>query len=243
MDISQDRNKITGRKVCFLKGTKNYFTYSFYGTIKKGKIKIIGDKIVKSYYPDETKSPFICLRNLKGRLKVDAANRLMTLETSFYGMSNKYDIENKEYAENHCSPTIGQVIFTKRIDGIQFIKKDTTNVINKKEQIVSLGKKEIKVFTKSVKIKVWDHLQEDGDIVNIYLNNQLLFSHVKVSKKGEVFNMKLQSGENIIQVKALNEGRNSPNTSAIKVIVNNEEHQIILSARKGQRDSLKIMVE
>jgi hypothetical protein len=41
----------------------------------------------------------------------------------------------------------------------------------------------------------------------------------------------------------LNEGRNSPNTSAIKVIVNNEEHQIILSARKGQRDSLKIMVE
>lgn len=113
----------------------------------------------------------------------------------------------------------------------------------KEKEIVVLGKKEIKVFTKTVKIKVWDHLQEDGDIINLYLNDQLLFSHVKVSKKGEFFDMVLQPGENIIQVKALNEGRNPPNTSAIKVIVNKEEHQIILSARKGQRDSLKIMVE
>ncbi|MEM6721137.1 MAG: LamG domain-containing protein [Bacteroidota bacterium] len=119
-------------------------------------------------------------------------------------------------------------------------KKSGSN--SNKDEIIIVDKKEIKIFTKKVSIKVWDHLEEDGDLINLYLNDELLFSNLKVSKKGEVFDIELKSGENSIQVEALNEGSTPPNTSAIKVFVNDKAHEIILSAKKGARDSLKIIL-
>ncbi|WP_299365577.1 LamG domain-containing protein [Winogradskyella sp.] len=112
-----------------------------------------------------------------------------------------------------------------------------------KKEIIVVDEKEIKLFKKTVKIKVWDSYDEDGDLINLYLNGKILFSDLKVSKKGEVFDIELQSGENIIQVEALNEGTVSPNTSAIRIFVYNQEYEIILSAKKGERDALKIILD
>ncbi len=127
----------------------------------------------------------------------------------------------------------------------QVLKEEKTipPSISDKKEIILVNEKEIKIFNKKVKIKVWDHLKEDGDLINLYLNDTLLFSNLKVTKKGEVFDIELQSGENIIQVEAINEGTQSPNTSAIRVFVDNQELEIIFSARKGERDALKIILE
>ena len=111
------------------------------------------------------------------------------------------------------------------------------------DSFISKNKKEIKLSTKKVKIKVWDKYEEDGDLINLYLNGELLFFNLEVTRKGQLFEIELLPGSNIIEVEALNEGKVSPNTSAIRIFTNDSEHDIILSAKKGGKNSLKIIMD
>lgn len=244
MLIKQEGNKISGKRAAVQRGTKNYSIVKFSGTVKNGKVKIDTDHVVKIDYP-ETNFDFLCFRSYKGELSVDENNNLLVIELETYGGDLKYELATKNYSYGSCPPSISRLTKKyKETDNKNLIAEDSIiSESNSKKEIIQIGKKEIKLSTKKVKIKVWDKYEEDGDVVNLYLNGKILFPDLEVTKKGEILDIELQSGENSIEVEALNEGRVSPNTSAIRIFVDNQQYDIILSARKGQRDALKIILD
>jgi len=238
--IKHNGNKISGKMLVVEAGTKNHFITQFSGTIKNGKVKIDMDKVLKIDYPETTWS-VLCFRNFKGELIVDEINNRLTMDLKDYGSALIYDLYSKTYSDGQCHPTFTKLTKEYRGTDNQSLAESSVT-IKPKNEIIQVGKKEIKLSTKKVQIKVWDRYDEDGDVVNLYLNGKILFPDLEVTKKGEILDVELQSDENVIEVEALNEGKVSPNTSAIRIFVDGQEYEILLSAKKGGRDSLKIIV-
>lgn len=237
-------NTVSGKMLKVQTGTKNHSISTFSGTIKNGKVKIYPEKILKIDYP-ETNFDLLCFRHYTGDFTIDEKNNLLVIEVESYGIDLTYHLLTKVYSDGNCPPSIFRI--TKK-----YGDADNQNVVAEGAispsmtdniEMVVIDKKEVKLFTETVKIKVWDNHEEDGDLINLYLNGKLLFSNLEVTKKGEVFEVQLTSGVNIIEVEALNEGKVSPNTSALRIFTSTEEHDIILSARKGQKDALKIILD
>lgn len=78
------------------------------------------------------------------------------------------------------------------------------------------GLQDVTVDSRNVRMKIWDHGSEDGDIVSIHLNGAQVGAG-KITKAGGIINLNLVSGENKLVVKAHNEGSSSPNTAAIQL--------------------------
>ncbi len=242
--IKQDGNKLSGKTLVVEEGTKNHFVIQFSGTVKNGKVKLILDKVLKVDYPQTTWS-ILCFRNFKGELIVDEIKNMLILDLKNYGTDLIYDLKSKTYSEGICHPTFTKLTKKYRDNENQsLIVEDSSKQTNaNKSQIILIDKKEIKLFTKSVKIKVWDRFEEDADIINLYLNGKIIFPNLKVTKKGELLEIELIPGINIIEVEALNEGNVSPNTSSVSIFTDIQQYDISLSAKKGERDSLKIILD
>lgn len=239
--LKVEGKRISGKVVTFDAGTKNHSIIEIGGTIKNGKIKIFTDRILKISYP-EPKFDFLCFRNFRGEIVIDEANQLLLMELESYGIDLKYDLVTKQYSDGNCAPSTYR--FTKKYEGKAAMSEEPVAALAEvKKELIVVDQKEIKLSKPVVKIKVWDNNQEDGDLVNLYLNGRLLRSGIEVSRKGEVFELELSSGLNLIEVEAINEGRVSPNTSAISVFTENDQHDIMLRARKGEKDALKIFLD
>lgn len=242
--IKQDGKKISGKMLVLEVGTKNHFIIQISGTIKDGKVKIFTDKVLKVDYP-ETSWDFLCFRNFMGELIVDEINNLLIMDLKDYGTSLIYDLHNKTYSDGNCHPTFTKLTKQYREEDNQSLlaKDSVLPLITSKDTIILIDKKEIKLFRKTIKMRVWDRFEEDGDLINLYLNGKILFSNVEVTKKGEIFEVELLSGINIIEVEAINEGKVSPNTSTIRVFTNNLQYDINLNSKKGVKDYLKIILD
>jgi len=92
--------------------------------------------------------------------------------------------------------------------------------------------------TSTVNISFYDFGTDDGDIIDVYLNNVLVISNLTLTKSKQSFDLQLNTGDNYLIVKALNEGRIPPNTCAINV---NSGRRIELTPglSKGQAINIK----
>ncbi|MFQ3576121.1 MAG: hypothetical protein SNJ77_06760 [Cytophagales bacterium] len=77
----------------------------------------------------------------------------------------------------------------------------------------------VNVNSQFVNIILRDYGQEDGDIVNVYLNGNLELSNVLITNAGRSFNIVVNPGINDLVLIAVNEGSIPPNTC--ELIVNN----------------------
>ncbi len=101
--------------------------------------------------------------------------------------------------------------------------------------------KPIIVKKELVEVFVFDNAEEDGDIISIYLNNKLIYPDVRVLKAGIWLKLELEKGENVISIKAENEGDIYPNTAGLTFDDGITRQTIILHNKKGQSKSLKII--
>lgn len=92
--------------------------------------------------------------------------------------------------------------------------------------------------TSKVNISFYDFGTDDGDIIDVYLNNVLVISNLTLTKSKQSFDLTLNTGDNYLIVKALNEGSIPPNTCAINV---NSGRKIELTPglSKGQAVNIK----
>ncbi|WP_299521633.1 hypothetical protein [Winogradskyella sp.] len=243
VNIIQNGYMLSGTSVYVQNDLNCYTSYKFEGSIKENIIEIKENEVIKVQFSPESGFTGSCLKRFRGSIKVDEIDNELTI-VGIWDSTNTYDAINKKFMNGKCYP--GTFKLTKsRIDNqTQKIKEEqitTTDSIN--YETIELNKKEVKLFTKDIKIKVWDRDVEDNDSINIYLNSKVLDSNLGLSNEGKFFDIELQLGENIIEIEALNIGTNPPNTSAVGIFADQKQYIIKLSASKGERDSLKIILD
>ena len=75
-------------------------------------------------------------------------------------------------------------------------------------------------FSSYITISVWDYAAEDGDYIDLYLNNTMLLqNHLLLTEQYKLHNININPppGTNTLVAYALNEGSSSPNTLGIQI--------------------------
>jgi hypothetical protein len=99
----------------------------------------------------------------------------------------------------------------------------------------------VTVSQQEITVTFWDHGQEDGDIINIYLNGSMLKSDVLLKSQKQNFDLKLTSGKNNFEVEAVNEGDFSPNTASVTIShVTKGKGTQIYERKSGQKATMML---
>ena len=107
------------------------------------------------------------------------------------------------------------------------------------ERKVSI-KHSYKVTVNELNIELFDHENEDGDIVSVCFNGQYLIEKYLLTNKPRIFTIKLlPNQQNVLTVFANNTGKEGANTSAIRFSINGKQEQIILYADKKESDGIE----
>ena len=104
------------------------------------------------------------------------------------------------------------------------------------------GLEDVTVDRRDITISVRDHAAIDGDRIDLFVNGGKVLSNYTLTSSPHGVDVKLNSGENTVQVTALNEGSASPNTVEVSVnhVVSGYAIQVSTGLLKGQSESFKI---
>lgn len=98
----------------------------------------------------------------------------------------------------------------------------------------------ITVNQPSCELRVFDHLQEDGDVISVNFNNEWLIEDAPLKKQAIVKTLQLKEGKNFIALHALNLGTISPNTAAFNLVFDGFVKKQVLFSDLEQTDILYI---
>ena len=109
----------------------------------------------------------------------------------------------------------------------QIISDTTNTTINWKNNMIEL--------------LIWDFGNEDGDRIEIKINDEIILSNYETKNKKKKIRYYLKEGENIIKLKALNLGINPPNTSKIELLDMKKRYPLISQLHKGKETIIRII--
>ena len=90
-------------------------------------------------------------------------------------------------------------------------------------------------------IYIWDANTEDGDKINISINDKTILSDYTTRKKRKKIKYKLKTGENRIKIEAINVGKNPPNTSRIELVDSKTKYPVITQLEVGKSAIITII--
>jgi hypothetical protein len=112
---------------------------------------------------------------------------------------------------------------------------DTTREVDVQESF--------KVQNKRVKIIVWDRNEVDGDVVSLYMNNEMIKHKLRLRKHKRRFTVKLKPGSNIFVMYAENLGEIPPNTAAVVIKDGNKKRNVNLVSDNGKSGAIELIYE
>ena len=103
-------------------------------------------------------------------------------------------------------------------------------------------KHSFKVNQTEIDLELFDHENEDGDIVSLCFNGQYLIEKYKLLNKPKQLKIKLLPYQkNVLTVFANNTGKQGANTSAIRFMLNGKLEEIILYADKKESEGVEFV--
>lgn len=98
------------------------------------------------------------------------------------------------------------------------------------------------VKTEELILELFDHENEDGDIVSVCFNGQYLIEKYKLLNKPKQLKIRLLPiQKNVLTVFANNTGKEGANTSAIRFMLNGKIQEIILYADKKESEGVEFV--
>ena len=103
---------------------------------------------------------------------------------------------------------------------------------------------ELKVKSRTIKIKVWDSQVEDGDIISIYMDEVRVINRVYLRLKPQEFDIQIPSGRvHYLTVYANDFGKAEPNSAKVSIFDGTSEQIIDLVAGRSSQESVKLVSE
>ncbi len=92
----------------------------------------------------------------------------------------------------------------------------------------------------AIKLEIWDGGLNDNDSISILVNKELLIEPFQITNEKKIIAIKLKKGENIITIKALNEGLEPPNSARMMITDGNNRYPIVSFLKKNEEAAIKI---
>ncbi len=111
----------------------------------------------------------------------------------------------------------------------------TRNIIAKDENL--------NIFTRDQKVKlaIYDAGKEDGDIINLYVDNKPVLENYTVLHEKKLLEFKLENPQTQIRVEAVSEGTSAPNTVRLEVEDSRNFVRTITNLKQGEKAQMTIV--
>lgn len=97
-----------------------------------------------------------------------------------------------------------------------------------------------KCSTAIAKFALKDYGDPDGDVVRIFLNDEVIFDAITLESGYREIQLNLRNGQNLLVIEALNEGMVSPNTAQFSIF--NDKGEIIGNNLSGLSTNVKATI-
>lgn len=177
---------------------------------------------LQSSYRSDANWPW-CIKQASLTLEQDDAVR--RLQGAWSG-----HIEGHSGPRGACAP--GQLMLEQvmpKTRQLASLSQELDAYENNQERVVRMGRV-VQVSKPELKIRVWDNGAEDGDVLTLYLNGELLLNEFRVTKRKHTIIVRLKQAENVLIMHADDLGSISPNTVAISVDDGQKEQTLIVSS-------------
>ena len=121
------------------------------------------------------------------------------------------------------------------------VKRETNNEVLNTKVLNDGDDMCIKWNSDNLTIFIWDENTEDGDKIDLVINGKEILNNFSTTKKRKKIKYKLKKGENKIEIKATNLGKNPPNTSRIELLDNKTKYPIITQLQIGKSAVITIV--
>ncbi len=129
----------------------------------------------------------------------------------------------------------------KRLQKSSFTGQKADKIYCEMERKVII-KHTYQVKTDEITLELFDHENEDGDIVSVCFNGQYILEKYKLLNKPKQLKIKLLPyHKNILTVFANNTGKEGANTSAIRFMLNGKMEELILYADKKESEGVEFV--
>ena len=114
------------------------------------------------------------------------------------------------------------------------------------EKFVSRKKiiiKEIPLSGDSIELRFYDNGEIDGDSISLFLNDQLVFSHLLLSGKAHIIKLAIRElkEKNELTMVAENLGSIPPNTSYMEALVGGQRYSAYLASNEGSSAMIRLI--
>lgn len=114
-----------------------------------------------------------------------------------------------------------------------YVATDTTRDVDVQESF--------EVNHKHVRIRVWDRNEVDGDVVTLFMNDELIKKDLRLKKRKRSFKVKLKPGSNILVMYAENLGDIPPNTAALEIKDGKKKRNVNLVSDNGKSGAVELI--
>jgi len=103
--------------------------------------------------------------------------------------------------------------------------------------------KEIPVSGDSIELRFYDNAEVDGDSISLFLNNKLVFEHIRLTAVAYTIKLSVQdlNESNELVMVAENLGSIPPNTSYMVAIVKDERYDARLASTEGSSAMIRLV--
>ena len=134
----------------------------------------------------------------------------------------------------------------KRAAMVQQMAKNNQRRKPKKTKEVDITLKSNETLTISCKgdelvtLAVWDNYQEDGDVINVFVNGELAHENFEIKQAKQHLAVNCENSPCAIKIVAVSEGAKPPNTVHGYLQVGKEIHPLITVLKKGESVMLNL---
>lgn len=191
-------------------------------------------KIVNTSFPDEW--DFVIDNYLYGTNDPDIIDSVGLIAFNPKKKSKHIDEPKETSAPVATNPIVPEP--DPEVALVEHKKKMEENLIIRKKVFV----KEIPVTGDSIELRFFDNVQVDGDSITLFLNDKLIFTHIRLTEKP--FIVKIPVNElnetNELTMVAENLGAIPPNTAYMVAIVGDKRYDVNLSSTEETSGMIRL---
>jgi len=103
--------------------------------------------------------------------------------------------------------------------------------------------KDIPISGDSIELRFYDNAEIDGDSISLFLNDKLIFEHIRLTAKPYIIKLALSelNDLNELTMVAENLGAIPPNTSYMVAIINEERYDAYLASTEGESAMIRLV--
>lgn len=249
LEFNIHKDSIKGYSYTDIGGENETKSYVFGSFDKKKKEVSFKEKEVlytKSYVSLDDE---FCFITSKGVLKLRSKKNSYTSTFEAFNYEGKAcasgDIKlvGTQFIENRLKKIYKKAEKIKRIDSVTKEKIKPNKVLEKFGKTTISDEEIITVFLKSNKAKfeIWDYGKEDGDIVDVYINEKKILENLKIKRNKKTLFLNLKEGTNTIKITTVSSGSIQSNTAKVKLYDSKRFYELKSNIRKGKSAEIHII--